>query len=246
MLLNLEDLKVELSTEKIGRETSDDPQIIKGVNWGIEKGEVKALLGPNGSGKSVLAQTISGNPSYKVTSGKIILKEEDITTLSPEERAKRGIALSWQAPPAVKGIKLSELIHHISDKEFEYSSKQQKLLNREVNTNLSGGERKLSEITQLIALEPEVAILDEVDSGLDADRLKEVIGTIKKQLIEKGVSLIVITHSGEILNHLKPDTATVMVDGEIICEQEDYKKVLKSVQNYGYERCRRHSLSASE
>jgi len=227
-LLKIENLRVK----------ADGKEILKGVNLQIKKGEVLALLGSNGSGKSCLAQVISGNPKYKVTRGRIFFGGKKITGLSPEKRVKLGLALVWQSPPAVKGVKLSQLLKKISQRRPEFSESGE-LMEREINLDFSGGEKKISELLQILFLNPKLVIFDEIDSGLDIKRAEKVAGIIKKELIDKGVSILLITHWGQILNHLRPDWTQVLLDGRIICKERDFKKVLRTIKKYGYEKCKK-------
>jgi len=234
MLLKVRELKVK----------GDGREILRGVDLDIKKGEVQALLGPNASGKSTLAHTILGNPRYKVTHGEIVFGGKRVTGLSPEKRAKLGMALSWQSPPAIKGVKLSSLLSSISECKID-ESLTGNLSEREVNLNFSGGEKKISELIQILSLKPKLVIFDEIDSGLDMKKLKEFSEIIKKKLVDKKVSLILITHSGEILKFLKPNLINVMVGGKIICRQKDCKRILETIKKYGYERCRGKSALLS-
>jgi len=217
-------------------------EILKGIDLKINRGETQALLGPNASGKSTLAQVILGNPKYKVTQGEIFFEGRDITKFPPEKRAKLGIALAWQSPPVIKGVKLSRLLKEISRKEIEISDGRE-LLKREVNLDFSGGEKKISELLQVLALNPKLVIFDEIDSGLDLKRLEKVAKIIKKELVAKKVSVLLITHSGEILRFLKPKVTNVMINGKLICKQKNFRKVLRTIKKYGYEKCKKHTLS---
>jgi len=228
ILLKIEKLKVK----------ADEKEILRGVSLLLREGEIQAVLGPNASGKSSLAQTISGNPKYEITEGKILFLGKEITKLPPEKRVKLGIVLSWQSPPTIKGLKLSQLLENISEKEVKISEGKS-LLEREVNLNFSGGEKKISELLQVLSLNPKLVIFDEIDSGLDMEKSEMVAKLIKKELIQKGVSVLLITHSGQILNFLKPKITNVMVNGKIICKGKDFKKVLKTIKKYGYEKCKK-------
>ena len=234
ILLKIEKLKVK----------ANEKEILKGVNFQIKEGEILALLGPNASGKSTLCQAILGNPKYKITQGKIFLSGKEITKFPPEKRVKLGIALAWQAPPAIKGVKLSQLVKKISQPPTknlvgDEIEEGKDLLEREVNVGFSGGEKKISELLQVIALNPKLAIFDEIDSGLDIKRLERISKIIKKELLDKKVSLLLITHWGQILNYLKPNLTSVMLDGKIICQAKNHKKVLKIIKKYGYEKCKK-------
>lgn len=231
-----------LKIEKL-RVKANGKEILKGINFKIKTGEVQALLGPNASGKSTLAYAILGNPKYKILGGKIFFLGKEISKLSPEKRVKLGIALTWQTPPEIKGVRLSQLLKKISQREIKIEDTQN-LLEREMNLDLSGGEKKISELWQVLSLNPKLVIFDEIDSGLDIKKTEKVAKIIKKELIEKEVSVLIITHQGEILNYLKPDLVNVMLDGEIVCQNKDFKKIIKVIKKYGYEKCKKCSFLA--
>jgi Fe-S cluster assembly ATP-binding protein len=234
MLLEIKNLEVE--EDKGGKK-----EILKNVNLKIKQGEVHAFLGPNASGKTTLAQVIAGNPKFKITKGNIVFNNKDITKFSPEKRTQLGIVLSWQNPPKIKGVKLSQLLEKISKNKVAIKQVEN-LLDREINSDISGGEKKISELAQILSLNPKLVIFDEIDSGLDIKRLELVAKIIKKELIQKNVAILLITHSGEILEFLKPDITNVMVDGRIICQEKDYKKVLKTIKKYNYQKCKKCKL----
>jgi len=231
VLLKIEKLKVQANKK----------EILKGVNLQIKEGEIQTLLGPNASGKTSLANVILGNPKYNISQGKIFFGGKEITKFPPEKRVKLGMALAWQSPPAIKGVKLSQLLRKISKvtQVRPVSELGKELLEREINLDFSGGEKKISEVLQVLALNPKLVIFDEIDSGLDIKRLELCAKIIKKELIDKKVSVLFITHWGQILQFLKPDLTNVMLGGKIICKSPDYKKVLMVIKKYGYEKCKR-------
>lgn len=229
-MLKIEDLSVKV----------DSKDILRRVSLEIKNGEVHALLGPNASGKSTLAQVIMGSPDYKITEGKISFKGKDITKLPIEERAKLGITLAFQHPPIIKGVKLSKLLEKISRqridvKEFSLNSD---LLEREINVGFSGGERKLSEIIQIVSLSPSFVIFDELDAGLDIERLEDLTLIIKDKLLDNGVSILLITHRGDILRFIRPDVAHVILNGEIVCASKNWNEIWNIIRRYGYEKCK--------
>lgn len=177
-------------------------EILKGLDLEVERGQIQALLGPNASGKSTLAQAILGNSKYKVTKGSILFCGKEIKRLSPEKRVKLGLALSWQTPPAIKGVKLSQLLEKISIYQNKLPEIEN-LLSREVNLDFSGGEKKMAELAQILALSPKLVIFDEIDSGLDLKKTETVSKLIKKSLLDKKVSVLLITHSGTIFEFLE-------------------------------------------
>lgn len=222
-LLNIKDLKVNVG----------EKEILKGVDLTINENETHVLMGPNGTGKSTLGYAVMGNPKYEVTGGSITFKGEDITGLAVNERAKKGIFLSFQTPIEIPGVTLSGFIRSGLERKtgkrirfFEFKKKlaeTMELLNmdpsygdRDLNVGFSGGEKKKAEILQMLMLEPSLAILDETDSGLDVDAVRTVskgIGLYKERC--QG-SLIIITHSTRILQSLTVDKAHVMEKGVIV------------------------------
>jgi len=223
-----------LSVETNGR------KILKEVSLEIKKGEIHALLGPNASGKTTLAHTIMGFPNYKIVSGEIFFQGKNIANWPIEKRAKAGIALAFQHPPVVKGVTLSQLLEKTSQrlvetKEFIADSQ---LLSREVNVGFSGGERKISEIMQIVGLNPKLVILDEIDAGLDLKNLGKLVTVIKDKLLKNGVSVLLITHRGEILKFLEPNITQVMLKGKIICSSNNWRKVWRTINKFSYEKCK--------
>jgi Fe-S cluster assembly ATP-binding protein len=224
-----------LIIENLHVKTKTGKEILQGVFLEIRQNEIHVLMGPNGSGKSTLSQVIMGNPKYKISAGKIFFSGKDISNLAPDKRAKLGLAMSWQNPPAVKGIKLSDFVTIIGSQSVDIKEAD-KLLEREVNVNFSGGERKISEIYQIVSLNPKMVIFDEIDSGLDIKKMEQVAYIIKRKFVDKGVSVLIITHSGGILNYLKPDMTNIIIDGQIICQHKNFKEILKIIKKHGYDK----------
>ncbi len=238
-MLKIESLSVKMREKKI----------LEKVNLKIENGEIHALLGPNASGKSTLAYAIMGFPEYKVTSGKILFEGKDITNLPIEERAKLGITLAFQNPPSIKGVTLSTLLNTISKQAFnvkDFPMSFSEILEREINVGYSGGERKFSELLQIISMKPSFVILDEFDAGLDIMNLEKLTAIIQDKLICNDVSILLITHRGNILQFLEPDVAHVMLDGKIVCTMDDWRKMWRTIRRYGYEKCKEGKLSSSK
>lgn len=229
-MLKIENLSVNVN----------DKDILRNISLEIKKAEVHALLGPNASGKSTLAQVIMGFPDYTVKEGKISFKGRGITSLSIEKRAKLGISLAFQHPPTIKGVKLSKLLEKISRQKIDIKefSLNPDLLKREINIGFSGGERKLSEIIQIISLSPSFVIFDELDAGLDIERLENLTLLVKDKLLDNGVSILLITHRGDILRFIRPDVVRVMLDGEIVCVSKNWKEIWNMIRRDGYEKCR--------
>jgi Fe-S cluster assembly ATP-binding protein len=223
-MLEVKDLHVKI----------DDKEILKGVNLTLEPGRVHALMGPNGSGKSTLAHVLMGHPRYAVTKGKISLNGEDITELPPDERAKKGLFLSFQYPSEIAGITITSFLRsainakrdepipipefkkQLDDRTAELEI-DPSFMKRYLNKGFSGGEKKRAEILQLLMLDPKVAILDETDSGLDIDALKIVAKGVNAYLKDDRCILI-ITHYKRILEFIKPDKLSIIIDGKVALE----------------------------
>lgn len=211
---------------------AQDKAVLHGVDLAVEQGSTNVLMGPNGAGKSTLGLTVMGSPEYTVTGGKIIFDGQDITNESAYERAKRGIFLSFQNPVEIPGITLSEFLRNsleqISGKHMKLWDFKKKLkeamdtlnmdpsyADRDLNVGFSGGEKKKSEILQLLILQPKLAILDETDSGLDVDAVKTVSQGISEYRERTGGTLLIITHNTKILDSLTVDTTHILADGRI-------------------------------
>ncbi len=228
----------------------DEDEILHGVNLTIKTGETHVLFGPNGSGKTTLLMTIMGFPKYKVTSGKIIFNGEDITELSLDERARRGMGMSFQRPPVVRGVKTKDMIDacvrgRAGEENVDYFAEKANLadfLERDINYGFSGGEIKRSELMQIIAQRPELVLLDEPESGVDLENIS-LIGELMNELLEKDCPIrsrkcmgLIITHTGNILDYVNARTGYVMLDGQIGCEGDPHE-ILHTIKDKGYEEC---------
>lgn len=213
-----------------------DKEILKGINLEVKAGEVHAIMGPNGAGKSTLSAVIAGNENYEMTQGDLLLENEDISELSPEERAHKGVFLSFQYPVEIPGVSVTnfmktainetrkangleempanEMLKVIREKS-ELLEIDRKFLSRSLNEGFSGGEKKRNEIFQMAMLEPKLAILDETDSGLDIDALRIVANGVNKLKSDKN-AVIVITHYQRLLDYIVPDFVHVLYNGKIV------------------------------
>lgn len=225
----------------------DGRNILRTIRLEIRDGEVHALLGPNASGKSTLAYAIMGFPGYEISKGRIYFNGKEISGLPIEERVKLGLALAFQHPPMIKGVRLSSLLEKTSKRTLEVKRFpiNPGLLERDINVGFSGGERKLSEIMQIINLDPSFVIFDELDAGVDVENLERLMSIIKEEMLDNGVSILLITHRGNILRYLRPDVAHVMLDGEIVCSSENWTRIWKTIVRYGYEKCKECKLPSS-
>jgi len=240
-MLDVIDLHVEV----------DGKEIIKGVSLQFIPGKIHALMGPNGSGKSTLANAIMGHPKYKITQGKIILDGVDITTSKADERARKGLFLSFQYPPEIPGLTISNFmrtaVNNLCPEDQRYSvvdfhkllketMKRLKIdpafVSRSLNEGFSGGEKKRMEMLQLLLLQPKYALLDETDSGLDVDAIKTVAEGIIEAHRQKEMGLIVITHYHRFLEYLKPDYVSVLVQGKIVARGG--KEVAARIEKEGF------------
>ena len=230
----------------------DEKDILKGIDLEIPKGEVHAIMGRNGSGKSTLANTIAGNEKYEVKNGSIHMNNIDITEMSVENRALNGIFVCFQYPVAIPGVSMAYFLRASINAHFEHQGKEEmdaveflnkskkilselnlddSFLKRSINDGFSGGEKKKSEILQLLALNPKFAILDETDSGLDIDALKTVANGVNK-FNSKNNSTLIITHYERLLEYINPDVVHVMVDGKI--KKSGDMSLAKEVEKKGY------------
>jgi Fe-S cluster assembly ATP-binding protein len=226
-----------------------DKVILKGVNLEINSGEVHAIMGKNGSGKSTLSNIILGHPNYTITSGDILINGESLLELKPDERARKGIFLSFQYPTAIPGVTvfnfLRTMLRNYTGKEVSVKDLRLALrkemdtlgidpafANRYLNEGFSGGEKKRNEILQMSLLKPLLSILDETDSGLDIDALKIVCEGINKNRSKEN-AILLITHYQRMLNYVVPDQVHVFVDGKIVLSGE--KDLALKLEDKGYD-----------
>lgn len=238
----------------------EDKQILNGVNLVIREGEIHAIMGKNGSGKSTLSKCLVGHPDYEITEGSATYRGQDLLVLEPEERARKGLFMSFQSPVEIPGVSNTEFLRLAANTRRKAQGQPEldpmeffgfivpklnalkmdlKFLDRDVNTGFSGGEKKRNEILQLAVLEADMSILDEIDSGLDIDALREVATAVNGLRTEKTATLMV-THYQRLLNYIAPDEVHVMENGKIIysggievagvLEHEGYEGVKKLVE----------------
>jgi len=242
-------MESKLEINNLSVTTKEGKVVATDISISVKQGEVVILMGPNGSGKSSFLNAIMGHPKYEITGGSIRLGDTDITKLTPEKKAKEGLFLSMQHLPEISGVPLASFLYQakkdltgetqsMMDFYKEASNMAQKIgvpeefLKRSVNKGLSGGEKKLSEILQLSILKPKLALLDEIDSGVDIDALKKVFGAIKI-LAEEGMGFILVTHHPNVLEYIKPNMVYVMKDGKI--ERAGGVEVIEDLKEKGFE-----------
>ncbi|MGC8601011.1 MAG: Fe-S cluster assembly ATPase SufC [Thermoprotei archaeon] len=245
-------MKMVLTVEQLCVAAKSGKDILKGVSFSLPDGEVRVIMGPNGSGKSTLALTLAGSPDFLVKSGRATFDGVDLLSLTPDERARRGLFLAFQKQVEIPGVPLRDMIWEAYRARWsgpsrpsmidfrkklsataDFLSLPEAFLERGVNEGFSGGEAKKSEILQMLMLQPKLAILDEVDSGLDVDSLKVVADAIRR-FVEGGSSALIITHHFNLLNYIEPDVVYVMKGGKIVDEGDI--NLAKIIETEGYSR----------
>ncbi len=246
-ILTVDDLRVEV----------DGKQILNGVTLSLPRGEIHAVMGPNGSGKSTFANTLMGHPRYTITHGSVVFKGENVTGTLPEIRSRAGMFLASQYPTEIAGVTLINFLRQMVNARREDEMplvEFRQMVNdrmdaigmdrgfgvRYVNEGFSGGEKKRSEILQMAILQPELAILDETDSGLDIDALRVVSEGINN-VIHPGMAVLLITHYTRILNYIQPDVVHVMMDGQIV--RSGGKDLADDLETHGYNIIRQETAS---
>ena len=249
---------MSLEIEKLHVRT-EEREILHGVDLRVAKGETHALMGPNGSGKSTLANTIMGNPSYEVIEGRIVLDGEDLTEAEPDERARAGLFMAFQYPATIPGVSVANFLRTavnarreepIKVREFGQLLRQATELlrmdpdvtKRYLNEGFSGGEKKRAEILQLAMLRPEIAVLDETDSGLDVDALRIVADGVNA-LRGPDMGTLIITHYERILRYVRPDFVHVMLDGRIV--REGGAELADQIAARGYDAIREEAAAGA-
>ncbi|EMR03906.1 putative ATP-dependent transporter SufC [Cesiribacter andamanensis AMV16] len=231
----------------------DGMDILKGINLNVNAGEVHAIMGPNGSGKSTLASVLAGREEYEVTGGEVLFNGKDLLELAPEERAREGLFLAFQYPVEIPGVSTTNFLKtavnqvrehrglepldavsflRLMKEKMQLVEMSQALLNRSLNEGFSGGEKKRNEIFQMAMLEPQLAILDETDSGLDIDALRIVASGVNK-LKGKDNAVIVVTHYQRLLDYIVPDFVHVLYKGRIV--KSGTKELAMELEEKGYD-----------
>ncbi len=246
-MLEIENLHVKIQDEKQGTKS-----ILRGVNLTIKPGEVHAIMGPNGSGKSTLANVLAGREDYQVTAGSVFWQQHDLLSLSPEDRAARGVFLAFQYPTEIPGVNnmyfLRTALNSLRKRQqlppldaadflvlvknkMKTVGLNESFLHRALNEGFSGGEKKRNEVLQMLMLEPELLILDETDSGLDIDAL-QMVGQSVNSLRNSTRSILVVTHYQRLLDYIRPDAVHVMSRGQIIKSGDE--QLARELESKGY------------
>jgi Fe-S cluster assembly ATP-binding protein len=224
-------------------------EILRGVDLVVPRGQTHALMGPNGSGKSTLAYTLLGHPKYEVTKGRVTFKGQNVLDLKPDERARLGMFLAFQYPTSISGVSLANFLRlslkavrgndvppgqfrRLVREKLSLLKMDDTFLSRYVNEGFSGGEKKRAEVLQMALLQPEIAILDETDSGLDIDALR-IVSEGVNSLVGPNLGILIITHYQRILNYIKPDVVHVMVRGRIV--RTGGQELVEALEAQGYD-----------
>lgn len=235
-----------LETENLSVKV-ENKLILKDMTFSLKAGVSHILFGPNGSGKTTLISTLMGLPGYEVVSGKIFFLGRDITKMSVEDRSRMGMVVSFQNPPEITGVKLGDLLKlclgKTSTDEFSKEEKDMidvfrlgNFLNRDINVGFSGGERKRSEILQLIFLKPRLLLLDEPDSGVDVESLRLIALEIQRYVESSNSTALIITHKGDIMEHVKAEYGCILLNGQFYCYKGPME-IYEDIKKQGYEGC---------
>ena len=245
MVMNMQKLEIKDLHVSAG-----EKEILKGIDLTVEKGEIHAIMGPNGNGKSTLLQTIMGHPAYTVTKGEILLNGEDVLAMSVDERSRKGLFLAMQYPKEIAGVTNSDFLRAAINSRLEKNislfkfikamegnisklKMKEDLAHRFVNDGFSGGEKKRNEILQMMMLHPDIAMLDEIDSGLDVDAIKLVSDAIHDLKNETDLGLMIVSHYERFFTMIKPTHSHVIVDGTIVVEGDD--ELVYKIDSDGYD-----------
>lgn len=241
----------------------EDKKILKGINLTIKSGEIHAIMGPNGSGKSTLCKVLMGHPKYEATEGSATLNGENILEMKPNERAKLGLFMGFQHPLEVAGVTLGNFLRlakaagskksstemlsplqflPIIKEKLDLLKMDHKFIGRHVNEGFSGGERKRAEVAQMAVLEPKIALLDEIDSGLDIDALKIVASGIKETFKKTNSGILLVTHYKRLLDYITPDYVHVMSGGKIV--KSGGPELAQKLEKEGYAQFERGAVQA--
>jgi Fe-S cluster assembly ATP-binding protein len=238
----------------------EDKPILNGVDLTVPRGEVHALMGPNGSGKSTLANVLMGHPAYEVTGGRVLFKGQEITDLEPDERARLGMFLAFQYPVEVPGVSVLNFLRtalgavrgkdvpvrtfrKLVGQKLDELGMEMDFARRNLNEGFSGGEKKRNEVLQMALLEPELAIMDETDSGLDIDALRHVSEAVNR-MRSPGLGVLVITHYMRILDYLQPDRVHIMYQGRVV--KSGGPDLARELESSGYDSVRSEHGKAAE
>ena len=225
----------------------ENKPILKNISLHIEEKETYIMFGPNGSGKSTLLNAIIGIPGYNITNGEILFEGKNIIDLPIDEKIKLGMSIGYQHPIEIQGVELADILKFCLKKEPEDDFSQEEMekierlklesfLNRDINMGFSGGERKRSEVLQLLFMKPKLLLLDEPDSGVDVESLKLISEEIQNYITNSRASALIVTHQGEILKHIKSQKACVLLDSEIHCYPKPVE-IFGSISLMGYKAC---------